>query len=62
MEEKLLGQIGFLVTEFSSAIVSTASSSPSVDKCLITDERKQLTIRGNLEWSEKQASGPIYPC
>lgn len=49
MEEKLLGQIGFLVTEFSSAIVSSTSSSPSVDKCLITDERKQLTIRDILE-------------
>lgn len=43
--EDCRGQIGFLVTEFSSAIVSTAASSPSVDKCLITDESKQLTMR-----------------
>lgn len=49
MEEDLLGQIAFLVTEFSSAIVSTTSSSPSVDKCLTTDERKQLRMRDIFE-------------
>lgn len=48
-EENLLGQIAFLVSEFSSAIVSTTSSSPSVDKCLTTDERKQLRIRDILK-------------
>lgn len=44
------GQIEFLLTEISSAIVNVSSSPPSADKCLITDERKQLRTQDIFKW------------
>lgn len=44
----MLGQIGRFVFEYSSATVCDTSPISSVDTCLITDERKQLTFKSNF--------------
>lgn len=55
MEENSLGQTGVFVSKFWFLTTSTLSSSPSVDKCVITSESEQLTYKRHFGAGDKRS-------